>query len=543
MHNRFDLTKKIAAAAAAAVMACSSASVAMPVIFAAGGTGSSQSVTSPSLSMSLLAGGSEIGILFYVSVPGSLSDYTFTLDDAPATVTQSESGDYIEAAENAMDMLKKHTVVIKKGSDEVLKKSVSVCDYLNEIVSGGSDMDDVKPLAKSMLMYGGAAQEYFGVDAKGSPSDGITGADYSSVTISADAVAKDDLNSALSGSPVSYYGMNLSLKSKLRLTLYFELAEGSSMTDAKSFLSDFTFGGSSADVQANGTKYLQIGIDVPASKLDESYELTNGSISAKFSAAQYLAMALEDSDSKLVDVCKALYAYGTEAKNAPSPSSDEKWMSDVTHSGYATWYPPDYDGPEGGAALLDDYAKEYGYENCALSVADYNGAELAGAYLELTNESGKTAYVLVTNVDGANNMESGDVDILITRFTQDESFVSGKIPIEWHILPLPSADTENISYKIKNGSSKSWCEIQVRNHRYPITKLEYKTSSGDFEELTRMSDYNYFHFPEGAVTSGKATLRITDIYGESIVEEDIDLKLPESAGDAYTVAGTVQFTK
>lgn len=69
--------------------------------------------------------------------------------------------------------------------------------------------------------------------------------------------------------------------------------------------------------------------------------------------------------------------------------------------------------------------------------------------------------------------------------------------------------------------------MQVRNHRYPITKLEYLNAEGEFIEINRRP-YNYFESME--MGTGPFTFRITDIYGQVIAEKDIPLVLDEIIG-------------
>ena len=47
----------------------------------------------------------------------------------------------------------------------------------------------------------------------------------------------------------------------------------------------------------------------------------------------------------------------------------------------------------------------------------------------------------------------------------------GKIDIKWRIVKAPI--TGNFTYRIKEGSSQWWAAIQVRNHKYPVMKMEY----------------------------------------------------------------------
>jgi len=96
----------------------------------------------------------------------------------------------------------------------------------------------------------------------------------------------------------------------------------------------------------------------------------------------------------------------------------------------------------------------------------------------------------------------------------------GRVPISWKIIPLDTADDAPVSYKFKEGSSPYWCGVQVRNHRYPVSKLEYLNKNGEFVELPR-EQYNYFISDE--MGAGPFTFRVTDIYGQVIVDENIPM--------------------
>ncbi|MBE6860614.1 MAG: hypothetical protein E7499_04885, partial [Ruminococcus sp.] len=100
----------------------------------------------------------------------------------------------------------------------------------------------------------------------------------------------------------------------------------------------------------------------------------------------------------------------------------------------------------------------------------------------------------------------------------------GRVPVSWHIIPLYSAENAPVKFVFKEGSSEFWCGVQVRNHRYPITKLEYLNKDGEFVEVPRRN-YNFFESREYG--AGPFTFRITDIYGHVIIEENIPLVLDE----------------
>ena len=200
--------------------------------------------------------------------------------------------------------------------------------------------------------------------------------------------------------------------------------------------------------------------------------------------------------------------------HAAEPDPEHTWILEpkgTIHSGFATFYGGGY---EGGCAMLDPVSKDYWIT--AMNLPDWNNAELAGAYLEVTGELG-TINVLVTDLlpEGA----KGDLDLYTDAFPLIAPAEKGKVPVTWKILPLDTAEDAPFTYKYKVGSTEFWCAVQVRNHRYPIEKLEYLNDDGEFVELPRRN-FNYFEAQSG-LGKGPFTFRITDIYGQVVIDEDI----------------------
>lgn len=200
----------------------------------------------------------------------------------------------------------------------------------------------------------------------------------------------------------------------------------------------------------------------------------------------------------------------------PPPSGEMLEPKGTVHSGFATFYGGGY---EGGCAMLDPVSMDYWIT--AMNIFDYNDAQLAGAYLEVTGELG-TIKVLVTDLlpEG----QKGDLDLYVDAFPLIAPAEKGKVPVTWKIIPLDTAENAPVCYKYKTGSSAFWCGVQVRNHRYPIAKLEYLDASGNFVELPRRQ-YNYFE--SDSMGAGPYTFRLTDIYGSVIVDENIPFSLDE----------------
>lgn len=198
----------------------------------------------------------------------------------------------------------------------------------------------------------------------------------------------------------------------------------------------------------------------------------------------------------------------------------------TVHTGDGTFYGGGY---EGGCAMLDPVSRDYWI--VAMNLADYNDAQLAGAYIEVTGELG-TINMLVTDLlpEG----KKGDLDLYTDAFPLIAPAEKGRVPVSWKIIPLDSAENAPVSYKYKEGTTEYWCGIQVRNHRYPITKLEYLDENGEFIEIKRRP-YNYFE--SDGMGKGPFMFRITDIYGQVIIDENI----PLSYDDTEIIQGHVQF--
>ncbi|MDE5864213.1 MAG: hypothetical protein K2H34_07705 [Lachnospiraceae bacterium] len=185
------------------------------------------------------------------------------------------------------------------------------------------------------------------------------------------------------------------------------------------------------------------------------------------------------------------------------------------HTGEGTFY----DRESGGAANLD-FMEEF-YYTAAMNNEDYmNG--LAGAYIEITDKDGDKINVVIT--DRLPEGKKGDIDLTRKAFNVIEPEVTGRMNITWKIIPFPT--TEPINYVFKPTSGPYWAEVQVRNGRYPIKKLEYKNAAGQYVELERQ-EYNYFTAPSG-MGEGPYTFRVTDFYGHVLEDTGIAINKEET---------------
>ena len=204
----------------------------------------------------------------------------------------------------------------------------------------------------------------------------------------------------------------------------------------------------------------------------------------------------------------------------------EEYGPNSMHAGEATWYDPK-DSP--GMAGLGDYRNKYFV--AAMNTDDYMN-DLAGAFIELTGESGETINVLI--VDMLVGAKKGNIDLSKEAFQEIAPLATGRVAITWRVVPLPTDDPVVFRWHCK--STKYWAALQVRNSVYPVKKVEYlDEKTGEYIPL-RKESYYVFTADNGLGSDGPFTFRITDVFGHQIIEENIPY-----ASDNVLVTGTKNF--
>jgi expansin len=210
---------------------------------------------------------------------------------------------------------------------------------------------------------------------------------------------------------------------------------------------------------------------------------------------------------------------------APAPSGET-----AVYSGEATYY----DATGRGSCSFDASP-----ENLMVAAIDddeyfrfrgFGQATLCGAFIEVSGALGKVVVRLVDRCPDA-GCKSNHVDMSPQAFDRIAQRVQGRVPISWRLV-FPELSGP-IQFRFKEGSNQWWTAVQLRNHRTPIAKLEYRNAQGQFVEIAR-TEYNYFVNPSG-MGPGPYAFRITDIYGRTIVESNIPHR------EAQVVGGTQQF--
>jgi expansin (peptidoglycan-binding protein) len=200
---------------------------------------------------------------------------------------------------------------------------------------------------------------------------------------------------------------------------------------------------------------------------------------------------------------------------------------DATGSGFATFY---HYTPGSGACSYtgDDFEPLV----AAINPTDYAGSEMCGRYLRVT---GPLGAVDVRIVDLCASCAAGDVDLNAAAFALIADPLAGRVAVTWKTIASPLDD--NVFLQLSTGSNAFFLQIQPRDTRYGVAKLEYLAPSGYV--TARRETYNDFTV-DGSLgvplpLSGLFTVRVTDVNGQALVFPGI----PLSAGHLH--AGNAQF--
>lgn len=201
-------------------------------------------------------------------------------------------------------------------------------------------------------------------------------------------------------------------------------------------------------------------------------------------------------------------------------------LSELSSEGLATFYDANGGGNCSFAKSPDDL------DVVALAFPDYAESAACGACLEVTGPKGKVTVRVTDSCPGC-EAKGVSLDLSESAFAKIAAPKDGRVEVTFQQVSCSVAG--NLAYHFKDGSSKWWTAIQIRNHRVPIAKVEYR-SGGSWVEMKR-SDYNYFIASDG-VGDQKSwlELRVTATDGQKI-EETLSGTIP----DDETVGGTKQF--
>lgn len=216
-------------------------------------------------------------------------------------------------------------------------------------------------------------------------------------------------------------------------------------------------------------------------------------------------------------------ACGADDKAVPANGGSSLYSTQVKE-GLATFYDATGSGNCGFDASPDDL------DVAAFDANSYASSAACGACVRVKGPNGE---VTVRIVDSCPGCDANHLDLSRSAFTKIADPSRGRVPVSFQTVAC--AVSGGMGFHFKDGSSKYWTAIQVRNHRLPVAKLEYRRE-GTFVEMKREA-YNFFVESKGVGDQPDGlVVRVTAADGQ-VVEE----KLPGEVPNDATVAGTKNF--
>lgn len=206
----------------------------------------------------------------------------------------------------------------------------------------------------------------------------------------------------------------------------------------------------------------------------------------------------------IVAACGGDDSSGSSSGGGSSSSSGGSTYSTALQKGIATFY--DADGS--GNCSFDKSPDAMNV--VALNMPEYAGSAMCGACLEVKGPKGS---VTVRVTDSCPPCEKNHIDLSKEAFVQIADEVQGRVDITYRTVACDVSGP--IAYHFKDGVSKYWVAIQLRNHRVPVAKLEYQ-KAGAWVEMKR-ADYNFFLEESGVGdTPGGLHVRVTSADGRRL---------------------------
>jgi expansin (peptidoglycan-binding protein) len=183
----------------------------------------------------------------------------------------------------------------------------------------------------------------------------------------------------------------------------------------------------------------------------------------------------------------------------------------VLHTGEATFYG---EGGLGHCGFTDTQPQYHG----AMNHMDYDSSAACGTWVHIFGPKGD---VIAFIDDECPECLEGDIDLGPTTFDAVADRHLGRVPIKWRYIQSPVDGP--VQYYWKEGASQHHLELQVRNHRYGITKLEIQTQTSEWVTADRFP-YNFFKKYGGINREhGPYNIRITDIFGNQLTDRLIHI--------------------
>lgn len=230
---------------------------------------------------------------------------------------------------------------------------------------------------------------------------------------------------------------------------------------------------------------------------------------------------------------------GGSTGDVPAPKPDLAVEFAETHHGHATYYTTaDGSGNCMFAPLPEPQfvgaLNNADYITPTIDGKSYANATLCGAYAKVTGNKGSVMVKIVDRCPDA-ICSKGHIDLSPEAFAEIDDLKKGYVDISWQLVSPPMSGP--VRFRYKDGSSRWWTALQVRNHRNPIATVEFR--QGTTWVPMERTMYNYF-VEESGLGPGFHSFRLTDVFGNQLIENST-VYLDAHNGEPQDWAGSGQF--
>lgn len=200
-------------------------------------------------------------------------------------------------------------------------------------------------------------------------------------------------------------------------------------------------------------------------------------------------------------------ALTTEAPVAEEPATSPNDEVTAALTGEATTYSGNIDG---GMCSFTGYTIPSGIFGTALSDSNWAGAGSCGACVSVEGPNGNSITAMV--VDQCPGCGNNQLDLFPDTYAKLAP-TPGIIPVSWSFVPC--GITTPIQLKNKEGTSKNWFSMQVRNSNVRVAKLEVSIDGGETWKGTTRQPYNFFENSSG-FGMDTVDVKVTSVDGKTV---------------------------
>lgn len=215
--------------------------------------------------------------------------------------------------------------------------------------------------------------------------------------------------------------------------------------------------------------------------------------------------------------------------------------SGQTYQGRATFY--DAANPAGGKGNsgYDVLSGDALAGITAINNVQWNASEASGAFLEVSGPKQRDgAAPIIVQVSDLLYERADGLDLSAEAFFEVADPVDGVVDIEYKLISPDDNFVTPYGYSIGQGivvegipeSNPNYGAIRLNNHRNPVESVDLLEDDGSLTPLERGSD-NRFVLNTGSAISEAQDLMVTDIFGQQVTLNDINIASGSSA-DVFT---------